>query len=231
MMKLYRQNHAIKFIFGLCAIILTLTACSTINNKRAENHYKQGLEYYFIERDLEKAIAEFDQAIELNPAYADAFYYRGQSYVILNEYDHAIADFSRTIEIDPNYAAAYEGRGDAYIWNLEDSLLDAAIEDYSTAIQLNPESAYAYGQRAYIHLTNGQPELALPDLDRAIALEEDPVIVARDLFSRSRIYKEMGEYEKAMADLDQAAEVDPGFGNTITVADERQELLALMQAE
>ena len=230
-MRLFRQYPRTKIIFSLFAIVSILTACSVINNKQAENHYKRGLEYYFIERDLEEAIAEFDQAIALNPEYRDALYYRGQSYVILNEYDQAIADFSRTIEIDPNYAEAYEGRADAYIWKVDDALIEAAIADYSAAIQLNPESAYAHGQRAYIYLTNGQPELALLDLDRAIELEEDPVIIARDLFTRSRIYKDMGDYERAMADLDQAAEVDPAFGNTITVTDERQVLLNLLQGE
>jgi len=44
---------------------------------------------------LDKAIADFDQAIELWPGFADAYYNRGIIYFELGRYDEALRDFNQ----------------------------------------------------------------------------------------------------------------------------------------
>ena len=55
----------------------------------------------------DKAIADYTEAIRLNPKYAEAYYNRGVAYEDKGEHDKAIADFTEAIRLDPKYAKAY----------------------------------------------------------------------------------------------------------------------------
>jgi protein O-mannosyl-transferase len=56
---------------------------------------------------FDKAIADFDRAVAINPEYAKAYYNRGLAYDKLGELDHAISDYRKTISLDPFYYEAY----------------------------------------------------------------------------------------------------------------------------
>jgi len=84
------------------------------------------------------AISSYDDAIELSPAYASAYYNRGVSHLQLGSYDAAIADFSGAIEIDPLAANAYYNRAHAYL-NLGDP--GRAVADLRTAAHLGDAEA------------------------------------------------------------------------------------------
>ena len=57
--------------------------------------------------DHDKAIADFSEAIRLDPKRADAYYGRGTAYGHKGEYDKAIADYSDAIRLAPPKADAY----------------------------------------------------------------------------------------------------------------------------
>ncbi len=60
---------------------------------------------------FDRAIADFDQAIRLDPEYPDAFNNRGVAYAGKGQFDRAIEDYDRAIALDPNYAIAIYNRG------------------------------------------------------------------------------------------------------------------------
>lgn len=43
--------------------------------------------------NYQQAILDFNRTIELNPEYAEAYYYRGNAYNRIGEYQQAIKDF------------------------------------------------------------------------------------------------------------------------------------------
>ena len=61
-------------------------------------------------RDYDRAILEFDLAIQLKPDYADAYFQRGLAYYYHHRYARAIDDLSRCIELKPQDASAYVWR-------------------------------------------------------------------------------------------------------------------------
>jgi tetratricopeptide (TPR) repeat protein len=61
-----------------------------------------------------KAIADYSQAISLDPNLAGAYKVRGVAYINIGDYDRAIADCNQAIRLDPNNAAAYINRGIVY---------------------------------------------------------------------------------------------------------------------
>ena len=85
--------------------------------------------------DQDKALANLNEAIQLNPNDAIAFYDRGLSYFYKGDFDRAIADYDEAIQLNPAYVAAFNNRGLAYN-NKGD--FDRAMADYNEAIQLNP---------------------------------------------------------------------------------------------
>ena len=69
-------------------------------------------------------MAEFNKAISLNPAYAEAYSNRGVVFYENKEYDKALQDYDKAISLDPKLANAYNNRGFLYA---AQGKLDASI--------------------------------------------------------------------------------------------------------
>jgi tetratricopeptide (TPR) repeat protein len=111
-------------------------------------------------KDYAHAILDYDQAIRLNPEYAEAYNNRGYAYYWSGNPAHAIADYSRAIALRPNYAYAYNNRGAAY---MASGHPDRAISDLDHALELQPEFPQAYINRGNAHLRSGHISLAFAD--------------------------------------------------------------------
>jgi tetratricopeptide (TPR) repeat protein len=69
----------------------------------------------------------------------------------------------------------------------------------------NPESASAYFSRHFAWMDIGEPQLALQDLNKTIALEPSSM----SLLSRGDVYRYLGEYQKALEDYSRGEAIDP----------------------
>jgi len=72
----------------------------------------RGVEYE-IKKDFDKAIADHDQAIKIDPKNPAAYNNRGNAYAGKQDWEHAIADFDMAIKLNPKYAEAFFNRGQA----------------------------------------------------------------------------------------------------------------------
>jgi len=111
----------------------------------------RGLAYYD-KRDYDHAIADYDQAIKLDPKNANAFKFRGLAYYRKQDYFHAIADFDEAIRIEPGNAEAFYQRGTAYVQKKD---YGRAITDYNVAIKLDPKYAFAFNNRGDAYRAEG----------------------------------------------------------------------------
>jgi len=57
---------------------------------------------------FEKAIAMYQEILEINPEYPDAAYNIGHTYEEQGDFDTAVVWYTRTLEIDPDYHHARE---------------------------------------------------------------------------------------------------------------------------
>jgi tetratricopeptide (TPR) repeat protein len=148
---------------------------------------------YYGKQDYEKAVADYNEAIRLNPNYATAWNNRGSVYQYgKKDYDRAIADFTEAIRCNPNFAMAYCNRGQAYMNGKKD--YDRAIADFTEAIRCNPNFAMAYYSRgvAY-HLGKRDYDRAITDYTEALHINPDDSNAANNL-TVARNEKENGTW-------------------------------------
>lgn len=135
---------------------------------------------YYGKKDYNRAIADFSEAIRIDPDFTNAFHNRGLAYYDKNDYDHAIADYSEVIRLNPKDASAHRDRGLAYS-NKND--FDRAIADFSEAIRLKPDYADAFYNRGIAFEKKQDWQKALADFKKFTELApsdpEGPKAVAR----------------------------------------------------
>jgi tetratricopeptide (TPR) repeat protein len=88
---------------------------------------------YGLKGQWDEAIAEYNEAIEVNPNFAMAYRTKGTAYLKKGQYDQAISDFNKAIKIHQKYGIAYYQRGFAYYYKGE---YDDAWEDVHKAQML-----------------------------------------------------------------------------------------------
>jgi len=152
---------------------------------------------------LDKAIADYSRAIEIDPNYTMAFANRGNAYGIIGQWDKAKVDFSRMIEIDPKNATAWYNQGLA---NANLGKLDKAIADYSRAIGIELKYTDAYNNRGVVYVELGQYDKAIADCSKAI--EIDPKY-AKAYYNLGVVYGNLGQWDKAIFAYSKAIEIDP----------------------
>lgn len=79
----------------------------------AITYYNRGLDYHN-SGEYDKAIDNYDKAIELYPNLAYSYYNRGHTEFKKGEYDKAIDDYTKAIELYPDDAEAFYDRGIAF---------------------------------------------------------------------------------------------------------------------
>jgi len=151
----------------------------------------------------EKALADLNEAIRLDPDKPGWLSNRGLVYDDLREYDRAIRDYDRAIQLEPRDALVYNNRGLARKANKE---YDAALRDYSQAIGLDPRMNDAFFNRGNVYKARGAYNFAVSDYSQAIRL--DPKWPDA-YFSRANAYKARGSYDRAVSDYREVLRLDP----------------------
>ena len=110
--------------------IWDVTAQQSPNNFRP--YYNRGSAYRN-KGQLEKAIQDFDKAIELNPSFAELYSNRGSTHSSRGKYHLAIRDYSQALQLNPTFAEACYNRGLVY-WHQGE--YDLALRDFEKAVQM-----------------------------------------------------------------------------------------------
>ncbi len=155
--------------------------------------------------NTDEAIADYTQAIKLNPQYSTAYYNRAVAYETQNKLDEAIADYTQAIALDPQYTDALNNRGLDYA---QQGKTDKAIADYTQAIAIDPQEAFAYNNRGLIYYDQDEFDKAIADYTQAIGINPD---YAEALSNRGDAYMASSKPDQALADYNHALAADPKY--------------------
>lgn len=153
---------------------------------------------YAGKQEYGRAVADFTEAVKLDPRMAAAFYYRGNAYADKKEYDSAIADYTAVLRIDAKDALAFNNRGTAYA-NKKQYV--SAYKDYARAVELDPQYGHALNNLAWMLATCPRDDLR--DGKKAIehatkACELSDWKVASRLSTLAAAHAECGSFTEAV---------------------------------
>ncbi len=161
-------------------------------------YYNRGLAWQ-AKGDIDKALADYEESIRLDPKHANAYIARGNVWWAKGDHAKAQADYEESIRLDPKSANAYIGRGNA--WQSKGDLAKAQA-DYEEAIRLDPKHANAYIGRGNVWWAKGDHAEAQAAFDEAIRLDPKSA-------GRGNAWKSKGDHAKAQADFEESIRLDP----------------------
>lgn len=162
------------------------------------------------QKDYDKAIAEFDEAIRIDPK-------NSYAWALKNDFDRAIRDYDEAIRLDPTDADYRSFRGGAWV---DKKNFDKAIDDFQEAIRLEPKNRLAnsclplaFASRGSAALDRKDYDSAIDDLKEAIRLspgnEQAHSNLATSYFGRGNAWSRKREYNFAIRDYSEALKCDP----------------------
>ena len=135
---------------------------------------------YSIQKHMEVALADFDQALQLQPNDARTVLLRGRAHVLDEKYCEALADFDKAQSLENGSSeTAYLLRGITWAMRGDTS---HCMDEFDRVISLNPKSSKAYFYRGLTQERKGNLRDAIADFTRTI--EIDP--------SNARAYEHRG---------------------------------------
>ena len=162
-----------------------------------------------LQSDREKALADLNQSVELNPRSKDAWRARGLFFLMGREDEKAMADFEQLLERDPDDVVAHQ----ALAQNLsEQKRFDEAIEHLDRILEKNPRSVTAHTLKARIQESRGNFDEAVASLNSA--LDANPRDVGALLY-RARLRTHQQQFELARSDIDSVLRLQPKLPQAI----------------
>jgi lipoprotein NlpI len=169
---------------------LAINGCTAIIQSGKESRKNLAIAFYDrgvafeSKKDHDRAIADYNQALELNSGYAIAYVARGNAWSNKGDLDRALADYDKAIRLDPKAEAPYNNR--ARVWRGKGNL-DKAIADLTVAIRLDPTDAYPYRERGLIEFARGDLAAAAADMLRSIERGDSGYAMAYRFLVRARL--------------------------------------------
>ena len=184
-------------------------------NIEAYQNYVKGRyeEFRFTPDGLQKAIAYFQRAIQLDPGYALAYAGLADAYTTASDWvlpprealPKAEAAARKALVFDPNLAEAHAALAHSLMhqWKLDD-----AGKEFQRALELNPNNTAFYFTYAEYFSALGEEDRALAELDKAIKL--DPLSPEINSFY-AWVYYLKRDYNKALEACLRTSKIDPNY--------------------
>jgi len=169
------------------------------------------------QRQFDKALADANVALRLDPEFALGYKVRGYLHLYMMNSVEALQDLDKALALEPNLATARDGRD--YVRGLLELKFAYRVDPRNAAAfasavdrpQLDDRRlrALALFEIARQKGRKGDDRQAIADLEEAVRLA--PELRTAAFFSdRSHHYSMLHEYDKAKADLREAISLEPG---------------------
>lgn len=220
-MKFYRKLAGL----GLAALLIAaiLAACGQQPGEEptaepgppataevtVEEHFQKGNEYIQAGQ-FDKAVAEFEAVLKVDPERVSALTNLGVAYYNVGRLDDAIAQYQKALQVGPDDADIHSNMAAAYVQKND---LAGALAEYQKALQIKPELAQAHFGLAVVYLQQGQNDQALAELEQFQKYDDgsDKLATAQANIYLGAINLDKGDYEAALVEYQKALQVNPAL--------------------
>jgi tetratricopeptide (TPR) repeat protein len=153
---------------------MVIQACTeSLDHKILQGSYRfyvfvNRAEAYFAQGDKDRALADYNNAINLAPENDKLHYNRALFYAAQADGEAALRDLNAALSINPRFVAALQQRAKIY---LTQDNFGGALGDYSEAIRLQPKTAALWSERGYVYIRQRDYDGAVKDEAEAIRLD------------------------------------------------------------
>ncbi len=150
------------------------------------------------------AVDDFSAVIRINPKIAGYYDDRQTALRLLGRYEEALDDANKAIRIAPSEAFVFRSR--AYLYDAMERY-DAAIADYTKSIALDRKGDIGLRiDRGKLLAKIGRDAEAVADFTQALAIDGNSAVAFHE---RGRLRYQLGDFEAALEDYDQATRLSP----------------------
>jgi TolB-like protein/DNA-binding winged helix-turn-helix (wHTH) protein/Tfp pilus assembly protein PilF len=218
------QNKVASAIADQIRINLNPQEQAALKNARVVNPeaYKSYLKgrYFWNKRTadgLKAALAYFNQAVDEDPKYAQAYSGLADTYALLGDWQYAVmpskealpkakAAAVKALELDSSLSEAHTSLG--YCLRSFDWDFDSAGKEFRRAIEINPSYATAHHWNAMNLGLLGRHKEALAEMKKAVSLDPLSLIINSDL---AEFLLLTHSYDESVKQSRKIIEMDPNF--------------------
>jgi serine/threonine protein kinase/tetratricopeptide (TPR) repeat protein len=171
-------------------------------------HYYLAVNYYSINENFDKAIEEFNKALELDPKFGRALNDLGYTYLRMGNYIKAIEHFKKYVSLHPDDANPLDSLAEAYF---QMGKLEDAITKFKEALEIKPDLHHSYFSVGYIYALKVEYAEAMRWINKFIAMAPSPGTKGAGYLFKGLFRYWLGSFEECNSDLNKAEELaEPG---------------------
>jgi tetratricopeptide (TPR) repeat protein len=186
------------------------------NDERARNALGGA---YNGRQDYEKAIAEYERAIEIDPEYSPSYNNLGYAQRAVGNYAAAEEAFKRYIELIPDDPNPHDSYAELL---LKMGRHDESIAEYRAALAQDPEFVFSYVGIATNQMLMDQGDAARTTLQELYDKAPDSGVRRQALINKATSYLQEGNTAAAMAALGEAHAIAQGENDWLAVSGDHQ---------
>jgi tetratricopeptide (TPR) repeat protein len=176
--------------------------------KEKDTHHNLGI--YYESRDPDKAIEEFNKALELDPNYGVALNQLGYTYMSIRNYEKAVEYFKRYVSVSPGEANPLDSLAEAYF---QMGRLDEAIAKFKEALEIKPDFLISSNSIHYIYaLKEDYPE-SMKWIDKYIDIAQAKSLKREGYLLRGFYHYWLGSLEKSLICLQRSEDLAESVGD------------------
>ena len=174
-----------------------------INNNNIMTPWANRADYYQDTKNYDKAIADYKEAIVLNPKKTTLYNSLGKTYSDMGNVQKALENYNIGINLPNPFGEIYINRGVAYA-----SLgqYDVAMQDINKGLSLDSDNANGYLNRGLIYYQLNQLEKTITDLEKYFSYR---LGTAEQWFILGLSYRNTGNTKTAIPAFSKAIQINP----------------------
>jgi len=204
--KTLRRNPLKVGVAGafILVFILSFSLYSIYTQKRkwdiSRESFTSGMRKFELD-NLPEAIKHFEEAVKINPRYAEAYYNIGECYYYLKEYNKAIEAYEQAVKIEPLHASAYWGLGLCYS---EIKRYQKSLDSYKQALKIDPRNVETQSGLGDSYAKLGRYKEAIETYQQLINTDPNNALIYNEL---GAVYNKLGQHVEAIQAFKQACKL------------------------